>query len=112
VNLGHEFSGTVSGRRRGDGPGGGDSVVVELYFVHGTCDMRRACSYHLCRQMGFIELSRGGGGLSEKVVVYALWVHPIADIPLEGAALIEPLSLAHHAVAPSGVKADLGESGS
>lgn len=106
VTLGHEFSGTVS--EVGEGVTGlakGDNVVIEPYFVDGTCDMCQAGSYHLCRQMGFIGLSGGGGGLSEKIVVDARWVHPIGDIPLDEAALIEPLSVAHHAVARSGVKA-------
>lgn len=106
VTLGHEFSGTVS--EVGEGVTGlaeGDNVVVEPYFVDGTCDMCQAGSYHLCRQMGFIGLSGGGGGLSEKIVVDQRWVHPIGDIPLDEAALIEPLSVAHHAVARSGVKA-------
>ncbi|MEW1810479.1 2,3-butanediol dehydrogenase [Pseudarthrobacter phenanthrenivorans] len=106
VTLGHEFSGTVS--EVGEGVTGlakGDNVVVEPYFVDGTCDMCQAGSYHLCRQMGFIGLSGGGGGLSEKIVVDARWVHPIGEIPLDEAALIEPLSVAHHAVARSGVKA-------
>ena len=83
----------------------GDNVVVEPYFVDGDCDMCQAGSYHLCRQMGFIGLSGGGGGLSEKIVVDKRWVHPIGDIPLDEAALIEPLSVAHHAVARSGAKA-------
>ncbi|WP_018762036.1 2,3-butanediol dehydrogenase [Arthrobacter sp. 135MFCol5.1] len=106
VTLGHEFSGTVS--EVGEGVTGlakGDNVVVEPYFVDGTCEMCQAGSYHLCRQMGFIGLSGGGGGLSEKIVVDQRWVHPIGDIPLDEAALIEPLSVAHHAVARSGVKA-------
>lgn len=106
VTLGHEFSGTVSGVGEGlTDLAKGDNVVVEPYFVDGTCDMCQADSYHLCRQMGFIGLSGGGGGLSEKIVVDQRWVHPIGDIPLDEAALIEPLSVAHHAVARSGVKA-------
>jgi (R,R)-butanediol dehydrogenase/meso-butanediol dehydrogenase/diacetyl reductase len=106
VTLGHEFSGTVSGVGEGvEGLEVGDNVVVEPYFVDGTCDMCQAGSYHLCRQMGFIGLSGGGGGLSEKIVVDQRWVHPIGNIPLDEAALIEPLSVAHHAVERSGVKA-------
>ncbi|MEV4990341.1 2,3-butanediol dehydrogenase [Pseudarthrobacter sp. LMD1-1-1.1] len=106
VTLGHEFSGTVAEVGEGvEGLDVGDNVVVEPYFVDGTCDMCQAGSYHLCRQMGFIGLSGGGGGLSEKIVVDQRWVHPIGDIPLDEAALIEPLSVAHHAVARSGVKA-------
>ena len=106
VTLGHEFSGTVAEVGEGvDGLAVGDNVVVEPYFVDGDCDMCQAGSYHLCRQMGFIGLSGGGGGLSERIVVDKRWVHPIGDIPLDEAALIEPLSVAHHAVARSGAKA-------
>lgn len=105
VTMGHEFSGTISEVGEGvEGLAVGDAVVVEPYFVDGTCDMCRAGSYHLCRQMGFIGLSGGGGGLSETIVVDKRWVHSIGDIPLDEAALIEPLSVAHHAVARSGVK--------
>ncbi|MEV7571539.1 2,3-butanediol dehydrogenase [Pseudarthrobacter sp. NPDC089323] len=106
VTMGHEFSGTITEIGEGvDGLSVGDNVVVEPYFVDGTCDMCQTGSYHLCRQMGFIGLSGGGGGLSEKIVVDKRWVHPIGDIPLDEAALIEPLSVAHHAVERSGVKA-------
>ncbi|WP_407709154.1 2,3-butanediol dehydrogenase [Arthrobacter nitrophenolicus] len=106
VTMGHEFSGTISQVGEGvDGLAVGDNVVVEPYFVDGTCDMCQAGSYHLCRQMGFIGLSGGGGGLSETIVVDKRWVHPIGDIPLDEAALIEPLSVAHHAVERSGVEA-------
>jgi (R,R)-butanediol dehydrogenase/meso-butanediol dehydrogenase/diacetyl reductase len=54
--------------------------------------------------MGFIGLSGGGGGLSEKIVVERHWVHPIGDIPLDEAALIEPLSVGHHAYVRSGAQ--------
>ena len=47
-----------------------------------------------------------GGGLSEKIAVQRRWVHPISnDIPLDQAALIEPLSVGHHAYVRSGAKA-------
>lgn len=44
-------------------------------------------------------------GSAKKIVVDQRWVHPIGDIQLDEAALIEPLSVAHHAVARSGAKA-------
>lgn len=66
--------------------------------------MCRADKYHLCRSMGFIGLSGGGGGLSEKVVVDRRWVHPVGDVPLDQAALIEPLSVGHHAYVRSGAR--------
>ncbi|MFO7690096.1 MAG: zinc-binding dehydrogenase, partial [Cryobacterium sp.] len=77
----------------------------EPYFVCDECPPCKAGNYHLCEKMGFIGLAGGGGGLSEKVVVDQRWVHPIGDIPLDEAALIEPLSVAHHAVVRSGAKA-------
>jgi (R,R)-butanediol dehydrogenase/meso-butanediol dehydrogenase/diacetyl reductase len=106
VTMGHEFSGTVE--EVGDGVTGvavGDNVVVEPYFVCDDCAPCRAGNYNLCTKMGFIGLAGGGGGLSEKVVVDQRWIHKIGDIPLDEAALIEPLSVAHHAVIRSGAKA-------
>jgi (R,R)-butanediol dehydrogenase/meso-butanediol dehydrogenase/diacetyl reductase len=106
VTLGHEFSGTVE--ELGEGVIGlsiGDSVVVEPYFVCDECGPCREGLYNLCTKMGFIGLAGGGGGLSEKVVVNRRWVHPVGDIPLDEAALIEPLAVAYHAVGRSGVEA-------
>jgi len=105
VVLGHEFSGTVAALGEGvTDIAVGDSVVVEPYFVCDECAPCRAGNYHLCEKMGFIGLSGGGGGLSERIVVDRRWVHPVGDIPLDQAALIEPLSVAHHAVRRSGVR--------
>ncbi len=106
VTMGHEFSGTVE--EVGDGVEGiavGDNVVVEPYFVCGECGPCRSGHYNLCTKMGFIGLAGGGGGLSEKIVVEQRWVHPIGSIPLDEAALIEPLAVAHHAVQRSGLSA-------
>ncbi|MBE7162793.1 MAG: 2,3-butanediol dehydrogenase [Williamsia herbipolensis] len=105
VTMGHEFSGTVSAL--GDGVDDltvGDGVVVEPYVVCDECPPCREGNYHLCTRMGFIGLAGGGGGLSEKVVVPRRWVHPVGDMPLDQAALIEPLSVAHHAVGRSGAR--------
>ena len=106
VTLGHEFSGTISALGEGvTDLAVGDNVVVEPYFVCNECAPCLAGNYHLCTKMGFIGLAGGGGGLSEKVVVDRRWVHAIGDIPLDEAALIEPLSVAHHAFVRSGAKA-------
>lgn len=105
VTMGHEFSGTIVDV--GDGVHAlavGDNVVVEPYFVCDECPPCKAGNYHLCTKMGFIGLSGGGGGLGGMVVVDTRWVHKVGNIPLDQAALIEPLSVAHHAVARSGAK--------
>lgn len=106
VTLGHEMSGVVEAVGEGvDAVKPGDSVVVEPYFVCGECPQCKRGDYHLCSKMGFIGLAGGGGGLSEVIVVDQRWVHPVGDIPLDEAALIEPLTVAYHAVQRSEVKA-------
>lgn len=106
VTLGHEFSGTVEAVADDvQGITVGESVVVEPYFVCGECAPCKAGNYNLCTTMGFIGLAGGGGGLSEKIVVDARWVHPVGSIPLDEAALIEPLAVAHHAVMRGGLNA-------
>jgi (R,R)-butanediol dehydrogenase/meso-butanediol dehydrogenase/diacetyl reductase len=106
VVMGHEFSGVVE--EFGDGVDGlavGDSVVVEPLMVDGTCPACKAGKYNLCAQMGFIGISGRGGGLSEHIVVERRWVHRVGDLPLDQAAMIEPLSVALHSVKHAGVTA-------
>ncbi|MGO3884859.1 MAG: 2,3-butanediol dehydrogenase, partial [Mycetocola sp.] len=107
VTLGHEFSGVVSAL--GEGVTDievGQHVVVEPYIISDDVDITTDPAYHLSKDMNFIGLGGRGGGLSEKVVVQRRWVHKISDsIPLDQAALIEPLSVAHHAVVRSDAKA-------
>ncbi len=108
ITLGHEFSGVVS--EVGEGVTDlrvGQHVVVEPYILDPSVDTGPdSTDYHLSEHMNFIGLGGRGGGLSENVVVQRRWVHPIADsIPLDEAALIEPLAVAHHAVTRSGVRA-------
>jgi (R,R)-butanediol dehydrogenase/meso-butanediol dehydrogenase/diacetyl reductase len=105
VVMGHEFSGVVEELGEGvDGLEVGDRVVVEPLMVDGTCPACQAGKYNLCEQMGFIGISGLGGGLSEHIVVDRRWVHPVGDLPLDEAALIEPLAVALHAVKHSGAR--------
>jgi (R,R)-butanediol dehydrogenase/meso-butanediol dehydrogenase/diacetyl reductase len=99
VVLGHEFSGVIE--EVGDGVDGfsvGDAVVVEPLMVDGTCPACLKGTYNLCEKMGFIGISGGGGGLSEHIVVESRWVHPVGDMSLDQAAMIEPLAVAVHGV--------------
>ncbi len=107
VTLGHEMSGVVYAL--GEGVTDlkvGDHVVVEPYIIRDDVDTSEAnMAYHLSPDMNFIGLAGRGGGLAEKIVVRRRWVHPIGpDIPLDEAALIEPLSVGYHAYERSGAK--------
>ncbi|KAF9883436.1 hypothetical protein FE257_003479 [Aspergillus nanangensis] len=83
VTLGHEFSGTVE--EIGAGVTGlkvGDSVVVKPNLSDG-----------------FIGFSSNAGGLSDHVVVPKKHVVALPEgFPLDMGALVEPLSVAWHAV--------------
>lgn len=106
VTIGHEFSGVVSAL--GEGVTDltvGESVVVEPYIIDASVDTGPGELYHLSKDMNFIGLGGRGGGLAEKIVVERRWVHPIGDIPLDQAALIEPLAVGYHAWERSGAKA-------
>ncbi|MDO4929105.1 MAG: 2,3-butanediol dehydrogenase [Corynebacterium sp.] len=106
VTLGHEFSGVIA--EVGPEVTGlevGDHVVVEPYIVADDVDTSEdSKTYHLSENMNFVGLAGRGGGLSENIVVGQRWVHKISkDIPLDQAALIEPLAVAYHAVERAGV---------
>lgn len=107
VVFGHEFSGVVEEVGEGvDGIAVGDHVAVEPLMVDGTCPACKSGRYNLCEQMGFIGISGLGGGLSEHIVVEERWVHNVGDIPLDQAALLEPLAVAVHAVRHAGIGPD------
>jgi (R,R)-butanediol dehydrogenase/meso-butanediol dehydrogenase/diacetyl reductase len=106
VVLGHEFSGTVVAVGEGvEGLSVGDAVVVEPYIIREGVDTSPGKPYQLSPDMNFIGLGGRGGGLSERIVVERRWVHPVGDVPLDQAALIEPLAVGHHAFVRSGASA-------
>ncbi|WEV73532.1 2,3-butanediol dehydrogenase [Bifidobacterium sp. ESL0798] len=100
TGFGHEFSGVVE--EIADDVDTtvkvGDHVVVEPLMVCGECSACKSGNYNACEKMGFIGINGKGGGLSEHIVVESRWVHAIGDLPLDQAALIEPMSVAYHAV--------------
>ena len=85
ITMGHEFSGVVYAVGAGvDDIQVGQHVVVEPYIVADDVPTGPGDNYHLSKDMNFIGLGGRGGGL---------------------AALIEPLSVGHHAYTRSGAKA-------
>lgn len=105
LTIGHEMSGVVSAVGPGvDDLEVGDHVVVEPYIISDDVDTGpESLDYHLSPNMNFIGLGGRGGGLSEKIVVQRRWVHRISkDVPLDQAALVEPLAVGYHALQRSG----------
>jgi (R,R)-butanediol dehydrogenase/meso-butanediol dehydrogenase/diacetyl reductase len=106
LRIGHEFSGTI--RAVGADVAGlapGDDVVVNPLLCCEECRYCREGKYQLCESAGFIGLAGNGGGFAERIVVPARDVLRIPDsIPIDQAALIEPLTIALHAVRRSGLR--------
>lgn len=107
ITMGHEFSGVV--REVGEGVhdlAAGDRVAINPILYCGECRQCAEGNYHRCDSVGFIGLSGGGGGFAEEFVVDAEHAVPLADdVSLAAGALVEPLSVALHAVRRSGLRA-------
>lgn len=77
----------------------GDRVVVQPIIYDGTCGACEAGLINCCYSNGFVGLSGYGGGLAEYIVLNESFVFKLPDnVPLEIGALVEPLSVAWHAV--------------
>src|SRR5262249_53147336 len=105
--LGHEAAGYVVDV----GPGvadlhEGDLVAVEPTVSCGACRYCLSGQYNMCPKLAFHGLSTGGGGLAEYTVVDRAMVHPVpTGVSALEAALVEPLAVAAHGVARSGLRA-------
>lgn len=100
VTLGHEFSGTIT--ELGPGVSGlkvGQKCAIQPMVCCGKCAACKAGSENVCHTTGFVGLSGGGGGLSDAVCVNANHVFPLPEgVRLDIGALVEPLSVAWHAL--------------
>jgi threonine dehydrogenase-like Zn-dependent dehydrogenase len=105
--MGHEFCGRVM-QTPADSSSHlkvGQAVMVDPRLYCGSCASCQSLNTNACANWGSLGLSGCGGGLSETVAVDASMCHVLPDsVPLELAALIEPLSVAHHAATCAGVK--------
>lgn len=108
ITFGHEFSGTVT--EVGSGVTSikvGQRIAVQPNIYDDTCGACTRGLKNICYSSGFVGLSGWGGGLSDACVIPADYALPIPDnIPLDVAALIEPLSVGWHAVSESPLKPD------
>lgn len=96
--LGHEFSGTIVGLGEGvEGLDVGQAVAVAPHIPCGRCEQCRAGNPTLCSDYSFIG-SRSQGAMAGYVVAPAENAVPVGALSLKAAALVEPLTVALHAV--------------
>ncbi|KAE8442110.1 hypothetical protein EG329_003816 [Mollisiaceae sp. DMI_Dod_QoI] len=106
ITFGHEFSGTILEVGKGvTSFKPGQHVSIQPTIYDGTCGACKKNFENVCYNGGFVGLSGWGGGLSDAVTVPASYCLPLPDnIPLDVAALVEPLSVGWHAVSQSPLK--------
>ncbi|KAK6957830.1 hypothetical protein Daesc_000619 [Daldinia eschscholtzii] len=104
LSLGHESSGTVVAiGPQVNGFRVGDRVALEVGVPCGQCGICRKGRYNLCKKMRFRSSAKSvphfQGTLQERINHPAIWCHKLPDqVSFEAAALLEPLSVAIHAV--------------
>ena len=105
--LGHEFSGTVV--EVGEGVTEvqvGDRAAVWPIYYCGECPACRKGMFNACQKIGFHGLSSHGGGMAAFTTVDASKLHVLPEnVDLRMGALVEPMSVAWHAVSRGGVEA-------
>lgn len=100
--IGHEVVGTVD-QTNGDGPGIGTRVAIEPLISCNSCRACRDGIPHVCRDLKLFGID-APGGLAEYVDVPTERLITVSeDVPAKRAAWAEPLAVAVHAVARSGL---------
>ncbi|KAK9422743.1 putative Chaperonin 10-like protein [Seiridium unicorne] len=104
LSLGHESSGVVVAiGPQVNGFKVGDRVALEVGLPCGQCSICRKGRYNLCKKMRFRSSAKSvphfQGTLQERINHPAIWCHKLPEhVSFEAAALLEPLSVAIHAV--------------
>ncbi len=100
VILGHELSGEVVALGEGvEDLAIGDLVAVEPLETCGACLHCTSGHYNHCPTLAFHGYNRSSGGLADYTVVKRRMAHRLAPgVTAQQGALIEPLSVAWHAV--------------
>ncbi|PYH91722.1 alcohol dehydrogenase [Aspergillus ellipticus CBS 707.79] len=100
ITLGHEVSGTITEIGAGVAFAKvGDRVAVKPNLVDGNCAACLRGWTNCCRNLGFVGFSGDAGGMSDFVVVKEEQAILLpAGFALDLGALVEPLTVAWHAV--------------
>lgn len=99
VAIGHELSGVVLNTgKKVTKVQEGDRVVVEPVVVCGKCFFCRTGEYNRCTNIN-VQYRKGQGAFTPYFVADEDWTHKLPQgISFEEGALVEPLSVAMHAV--------------
>lgn len=101
--MGHELSGWVE-RAGATGPAEGALVIAEPLISCGECKACRDGHSHVCRRLGLYGIDTAGG-MAQYVALPPEVLHEVpAGVDPRTAALAEPLAVAVHAVALSGME--------
>jgi 2-desacetyl-2-hydroxyethyl bacteriochlorophyllide A dehydrogenase len=105
VPVGHEVAGEIQAVGAGvTKVKPGDRVTVEPVVTCGQCHYCKGGDYHLCAKISF-QYRQGQGGLTTDFIAPEQWVHLLPEnISYPQGALIEPLSVAVHALGLSHLK--------
>jgi 2-desacetyl-2-hydroxyethyl bacteriochlorophyllide A dehydrogenase len=105
VSIGHEAAGQVVAVGRGVSKHRvGDRVTIEPVISCGKCEFCQRGQYHLCVDISF-QYRRGQGAFTPYFVADEDRVFKLPEnLTYEEGALVEPLSVALHAVRKSGIK--------
>ncbi|WP_199621227.1 zinc-binding alcohol dehydrogenase family protein [Paenibacillus alkalitolerans] len=96
--LGHELSGVIESIGDNEyGLANGDEVAVIPYLECGTCIACRRGKTNCCTKMKVLGVHEDGG-MREYIAVPADHLIKTGGIPIEHAAMLEPLSIGAHAV--------------
>ncbi len=100
IIVGHEFGGEIVEVGRGvNHTRIGEVVAVEPIWRCDACVPCRSGDYNLCQTGEWHGLTGKGGGLAELTTVRSSMAHTVPNgITAMDAALVEPLSVAYHAV--------------
>lgn len=104
ITLGHELCGKVRSPPSGSKFKDGDEVMIDPRVLCHSCLPCKSGKSHACQNLGYIGGTTGFGGFGEKVVASEECLYPLPpEIPLDHAAVLEPLVIVHHAIKVSGI---------
>lgn len=101
--MGHEFSGTIASEHPTIGIG--EKVTVNPLLSCGKCHPCSTGNPHVCEDLKLVGID-SDGGMAEYVAVPNQCVVPLPkEVSLKNGALVEPISVAVHAVRQGGYQA-------